>query len=559
MTNQIDLQMAAMNEPLLGSPRRRIPSCSTILLTLSFATILCLAGFATLHLHLTTRDQDQDHTHLCHNAHNPTSCQAILSNLPNITAIKPSKLDLIRILMEQSVAHVDAAAATARSIRRRINDPKQQAGLADCMDLMDLSRTRLQDSLLALGSVSEVPDSHANVHTWLSAVLTNYATCMDGLQGEAGSAMKAQLENMMAIGSTSLALIKAVSSSNVDVIRPLNGRYPSWVTMRDRKLLEASSPKAIKADVVVAQDGSGKYKKVQDAVSAAPDNSKIRYVIYVKKGTYKEKVEVGKKKKNIMMVGDGMDSTIITGSLNFVDGTTTFNTATVAAVGDGFIAQDMWFQNTAGPEKHQAVALRVGADTSVINRCRIDAYQDTLYAHSLRQFYRDCSITGTVDFIFGNAAVVFQNCTLIARKPMSNQKNIVTAQGRTDPNQNTATSIQNCQVIASSDLTPVKAKIPSYLGRPWKEYSRTVYIQSYIDDHVNPAGWLEWSGDFALKTLYYGEYANKGPGAGTSKRVQWPGYHVITDAKEAKKFTVGELIQGGTWLTSTGVAFTEGL
>jgi pectinesterase len=230
-----------------------------------------------------------------------------------------------------------------------------------------------------------------------------------------------------------------------------------------------------------------------------------------------------------------------------------------AAVGDGFIAQDIWFQNTAGPAKHQAVALRVGADQSVINRCRIDAYQDTLYTHSLRQFYRDSYITGTVDFIFGNAAVVLQNCKLVPRKPMSGQKNMVTAQGRTDPNQNTGTSIQKCDIIASSDLTPVKSSFKSFLGRPWKEYSRTVVMQSNIGDLIDPAGWSAWDGEFALKTLYYGEYLNQGAGAGTSKRVKWSGYHVITSANEAKKFTVAELIQGGVWLKSTGVSYTEGL
>ena len=235
--------------------------------------------------------------------------------------------------------------------------------------------------------------------------------------------------------------------------------------------------------------------------------------------------------------------------------------ANIAAVdGDGFIAQDIGFQNTAGPQKHQAVALRVGADRSVINRCFIDAYQDTLYAHSNRQFYRDSQITGTVDFIFGNAAVVFQSSKLVARKPGNGQKNMVTAQGRTDPNQPTGTSIQKCDVIASSDLEPVKTSVKSYLGRPWKEYSRTVVMQSNIGDHIDPAGWSVWNdSSYALKTLYYGEYANRGPGAGVSKRVKWAGYHVITSPAEARKFTVAELIQGGTWLKDTGVTYVEGL
>lgn len=230
-----------------------------------------------------------------------------------------------------------------------------------------------------------------------------------------------------------------------------------------------------------------------------------------------------------------------------------------AAVGDGFILQDICIQNTAGPEKHQAVALRVGADQSVINRCKIDAFQDTLYTHSNRQFYRDSYVTGTVDFIFGNAAVVLQNCKLVARKPMESQKNMVTAQGRIDPNQNTGTSIQNCDIIPSEDLEPVKSSFPTYLGRPWKEFARVVIMQSNIADHIDPAGWSIWNGDFALKTCYFGEFMNRGPGAGTSKRVDWPGFHIISDPAEAMKFTVAELIQGGEWLGSTGVAYTEGL
>lgn len=120
--------------------------------------------------------------------------------------------------------------------------------------------------------------------------------------------------------------------------------------------------------------------------------------------------------------------------------------------GERFVAMGITFQNTAGPEKHQAVAVRNNADISTFYRCSFEGYQDTLYAHSLRQFYRECDIYGTVDFIFGNAAAIFQKCNLYARRPMPNQKVAVTAQGRTDPNQNTGISIHNCTVAAAPDF-----------------------------------------------------------------------------------------------------------
>ncbi|KAJ6292278.1 hypothetical protein OIU78_024455, partial [Salix suchowensis] len=471
----------------------------------------------------------------------------MVSQITSNSSIKVSQVSLLQILLGKSTPHIQNTIKKAKLVHSRINDAREQAALGDCVELMEISKNRIEDTVASLETVTF--KSHADAHTWLSSVLTNHETCVDGLNGPARSSMEPDLNDLILRARISLAMLVVISPSKENnEIFPLKGDFPSWLTSKDRKLL-VTLPKDINADVTVAKDGSGKYKTVKEAVASAPDNGKTRYVIYVKKGTYKENVEVGKKKKNVMLVGDGMDSTIITGSLNVVDGSTTFNSATVVAVGDGFIAQDIQFQNTAGPAKHQAVALRVGADQSVINRCRIDAYQDTLYTHSLRQFYRDSYVTGTVDFIFGNAAVVLQNCKLVPRKPMSGQKNMLTAQGRTDPNQNTGTSIQKCDIIASSDLKPVQSSFKSYLGRPWKLYSRTVVMQSNIGDLIDPAGWSAWDGDFAPKDF--------GAGAGTSKRVKWAGYHVITSATEAKKFTVAEMIQGGVWLKSTGVAYTE--
>ncbi|PNX89808.1 pectinesterase 2-like protein, partial [Trifolium pratense] len=229
-----------------------------------------------------------------------------------------------------------------------------------------------------------------------------------------------------------------------------------------------------------------------------------------------------------------------------------------AAVGDGFIAQDITFRNTAGANNHQAVALRSGSDLSVFYRCSFEGYQDTLYVHSDRQFYKECNIYGTVDFIFGNAAAVFQNCNIFARNP-PNKVNTITAQGRTDPNQNTGISIHNSRVTAASDLKRVQNSVKTYLGRPWKQYSRTVFMKTSLDSLIHPTGWLEWSGNFALSTLYYGEYMNTGLGSSTRNRVKWQGYHVITSASEASKFTVSSLIAGNSWLPATKVPFTSTL
>lgn len=234
---------------------------------------------------------------------------------------------------------------------------------------------------------------------------------------------------------------------------------------------------------------------------------------------------------------------------------------TVGIDGSGFIARDITFRNGAGPSKGQAVALRSASDLSVFYRCAIQGYQDTLMVHSQRQFYRECYIYGTIDFIFGNAAVVFQNCLIYVRRPLKGQANVITAQGRNDPFQDTAITIHNSKILAASDLKPVVKAFKTYLGRPWMQYSRTIIMKTYLDSLVSPLGWSPWAveSSFALDTLYYGEYKNSGPGSATKWRVKWKGFHVITSSATAARFTVGSLIAGSSWLPSTGVPFTSGL
>lgn len=400
--------------------------------------------------------------------------------------------------------------------------------------------------------------------------MTNLYTCLDGFaysKGRVRDKIEKKLLQRSHHVSNSLAMLNKVPgvkklTTSESVVFPEYGNmkkgFPSWVSSKDRKLLQAKV-KETKFDLLVAKDGTGNFTTIGEALAVAPNSSTTRFVIHIKEGAYFENVEVIRKKTNLMFVGDGIGKTVVKGSRNVVDGWTTFQSATVAVVGAGFIAKGITFENSAGPDKHQAVALRSGADFSAFYQCSFVGYQDTLYVHSLRQFYRECDIYGTVDFIFGNAAVVFQNCNLYARKPNENQKNLFTAQGREDPNQNTGISILNCKIAAAADLIPVKSSFKSYLGRPWKMYSRTVVLKSFVEDLIDPAGWLEWNETFALDTLYYGEYMNRGPGANTNGRVTWPGYRVINSSTEATQFTVGQFIQGNDWLNSTGIPFFSGL
>lgn len=199
--------------------------------------------------------------------------------------------------------------------------------------------------------------------------------------------------------------------------------------------------------------------------------------------------------------------------------------------------------------------MRSGSDQSVFYRCSFDAFQDTLYAHSNRQFYRECDITGTIDFMFGNAAVVFQSCKIQPRQPLANQFVTITAQGKKDPNQNSGMSIQKCDLSPLDDL-----KAPTYLGRPWKDYSTTVIMQSTIGAFLHPLGWIEWvKGVEPANTIFYAEYANTGPGASVTQRVKWAGYKSSITPDQAAQYTVPSLIQGDTWLPDTAVAFDSTL
>ncbi|XP_073157189.1 probable pectinesterase/pectinesterase inhibitor 54 [Henckelia pumila] len=438
----------------------------------------------------------------------------------------------------------------------------QQARTAidDCQELTEMALRRLNQ---AKEAIQRSPEKYKeDIQTWLSAALTFLQTCKDTVEDHvlsnvALSEIYKKMDYLSELCSNPLALANRITRNPRDGVPTTSRRllgdenFPSWLSKRDRRLLE--SAETIKADAVVAKDGSGDFDTISDAIQSANGG---RYVIYVKSGEYNEKISTSK--DGITLIGDGKFSTIIYASSSVGKGSSLRGSSTFSITGDGFIARDIGFQNSAGASAGQAIALTIASDRSVLYRCSLVGNQDTLYALSLRQFYRECDIYGTVDFIFGNAAAVFQSCSLYFQRPrIGGAYDVILANGRSDPGQNTGFSLQNCKITGGSGFS---SSHEAYLGRPWKEYSRAVVMQSNIDGVIQSRGWVEWPGygSSVYKTLYFAEYDNAGAGADTSGRVKWPGFSVI-GTSEASKFTVANLIGGNSWLPSTGVSFVSGL
>ncbi|KAK4731991.1 hypothetical protein R3W88_024979 [Solanum pinnatisectum] len=267
-------------------------------------------------------------------------------------------------------------------------------------------------------------------------------------------------------------------------------------------------------NVIVAKDGSRNYNTIMAAVLASPNNR-----------IYEEYVQIDSWKTNIVFIGEGMDKTIISGNKSYGGGIGTYDTATVGVDGKGFMAQDIAFRNTAGAANFQAVASRASAEFTTFYRCQFDG----------KQFYRECIILGTIDFICRDATAIFQSCQYIA----------ITAQ-QTSDNGATGLILQNCTLrLATPDAGD---NVAMYLGRPWGNFSRTVIMQSYIDMLINPRGWIEFEGKSIVQP-YYLEYQNKGVGADTKRRVKWAS--ATNDPRIVSNFTVRNFINGDKWIPST--------
>ena len=284
----------------------------------------------------------------------------------------------------------------------------------------------------------------------------------------------------------------------------------------------------IKADLMVASDGSGDVKSVQEAVDRVPVNNKKRFVIFIKPGIYEEQIKVPANKPYVTFLGENAEKTVLTFSLSNKQAGSTSAAYAVYIGGHDFYAENITFENSFGTGS-QAVAVLTEADRAVFKNCRFLGWQDTLYAKGGRQYFKDCYIEGHVDFIFGQASAVFENCTIHSK-----------GDGYIAAPMRFADTESSGYVFINSRLTGENTNKGVYLGRPWRDYGRTVFINTEMGAHIRPEGWHHWQPE-REKTAFFAEYNSTGAGAKPDARVKWS--RQLTD-EQAKAFCPENFLKG---------------
>ncbi|MGD9590474.1 MAG: pectate lyase [Pyrinomonadaceae bacterium] len=281
-------------------------------------------------------------------------------------------------------------------------------------------------------------------------------------------------------------------------------------------------------EFTVAADGSGDFRTVGEAIERVPEGNKTRCTIRIKPGMYVEQIRVPANKPFVSFIGEDAEKTILTYKISNKDvGSTSAAFATYIG-GHDFLAEKITFENSFGPGS-QAVAVLVEADRAVFRNCRFLGWQDTLYAKNGRQFYKDSYIEGHVDFIFGQAAAVFESCHI-----HSKGDGYIAAPMRFATNEPAGFIFDRCRLTSSNTVKGI------YLGRPWRDYGRTVFINTQMDAEIRPEGWHHWEPQ-RQKTAFLAEYGSKGKGANDEARASWA--RKLND-QDIKQFSVEYFLSG---------------
>lgn len=289
----------------------------------------------------------------------------------------------------------------------------------------------------------------------------------------------------------------------------------------------------IETEYVVTKDGSGDFTSIQDAIDASKSFPPEPITIFIKNGVYEEKVKVHSWNTRMRFIGEDKDSTIITWDDHFEKinrgRNSTFFTYTLLVDANDFQAENLTIQNTAG-EVGQAVALHVEADRAAFSNIRLLGNQDTIYlaGEGNRNYFENCYIEGTTDFIFGEATALFKGCQIHSKKD-----SYITA-ASTPEGEPYGFVIKNSRLTADDGINEV------YLGRPWRNYAKTVFMKTEMGDHILSEGWHNWNKESAERTTFYAEYNNSGPGFKPGERVEWSHQLSSNDAgKYAKAAILG--------------------
>jgi pectinesterase len=278
--------------------------------------------------------------------------------------------------------------------------------------------------------------------------------------------------------------------------------------------------------ITVSKNNPGDYNRLQDAFNSISCNSENTIWILIKNGIYNEKVVLFPVRAKVIIIGENPDSTIISfndysGRVVGSDTLTTHNSFSFRILSDNVIVKNITIENTAGTLA-QAVAVEVKSDRVSFQNCRFTGNQDTFYANSDGRIYlKGCYIEGTTDFIFGKSIVYFDSCVVCSKKD-----SYITA-ASTPEGSDFGFIFNNCKLKATFGISKV------FLGRPWRSFARTVFINSYLGDHIVPEGWSNWASPEKEKTSFYAEYNSWGPGADKSgQRVSWSHKLDINDLKK---------------------------
>ncbi|HEY3762924.1 MAG TPA: pectinesterase family protein [Verrucomicrobiae bacterium] len=301
-----------------------------------------------------------------------------------------------------------------------------------------------------------------------------------------------------------------------------------------------------KYDVIVGDSASSTYTNLQTAIDAAPTNSTKPFRIFVKKGVYQGQFMVPMGKDHVELFGEDLTNTVLTYDHNQnemnVGAYPRFRGAGVIVLGNDFHAQNLTFQNASG-DHGQAQAFRVEGDRAILNDCRLLGWQDTLLLNNGRDYFTNCYVAGRVDFIYGTAAVVFQNCEIHSR----NGGHVTAAD--TPQNKPFGLVFMDCRLTGDTNPwvgpngVPANTNSPpkADLGRPWRPYASVTYLNCWMGDHIKPEGWNNWRNPANEQTARFSEYNSSGPGANPDKRFKWA--KQLTK-EEADKITVSSVLSG---------------